>query len=194
MDAAQIIVWGTKNMRFKITLAALAATVAFAAPAAAQVITDTEQAEARGTVLLPLSVTNDAPLDFGTVMASNTLSGSVTVSAEDGSRSTGGAGGVSLIALNPGGRGLFTVTATAGQLVDLTLAPPTGNVLNGPGGAQVAISDFHLDNTGANVLVDSRTMGAGGTLTVGVGGTFDIAAGQTNGVYTADFILTAEYN
>src|SRR5213075_2302924 len=115
---------GNQIMRLKICLAALAATVAFASPAYAQAVTDTEQAEARGTVLLPLSVTNDAPLDFGTVMASNTLSGSVTVNAEDGSRSTSGAGGVSLIALNPGGRGLFTVTATAGQLVDLIVTPP----------------------------------------------------------------------
>jgi len=181
-------------MHIKLTLAALAATAAFASPAAAQVITDSATAQARGTVLLPLSVTNDTPLDFGTVLASTTLSGNVSVSAEDGSRSTGGAGGVTLVALNPGGRGTFTVTATAGQSVDLTLTPPTGNVLNGPGGAQVSISDFHLDNTGTNVLTDTRTMGAGGTLVVGVGGTFDIAANQQNGVYFADFSLTAEYN
>ena len=181
-------------MRFRTALAALAATAAFASPAAAQVISDTDQATARGTVLLPLSVTNDAPLDFGTVMASPTLAGTVTVDAEDGTRSTGGAGGVTLVALNPGGRGLFTVTATANQSVDLTLSPPVGLVLNGPGGAQVGISDFHLDNTIANDIDDTRVMGAGGTMVVGVGGTFDIAAGQQNGLYTAQFSLTAEYN
>lgn len=177
-------------MRFKIAIAALAATAAFATPAAAQVITDSETAEARGTVLLPLSVTNDAPLDFGTVMASATA-GWVEVDAEDGSRSSDGVG-VTLVALQPGGRGEFTVTATAGQIVDLTVTPPVGNVLNGPAGNQVTISDFRLDNVVG--LTDSRTMGAGGTLVVGVGGRFDIAANQANGVYTADFSLTAEYN
>jgi hypothetical protein len=179
-------------MRFKLTLAALAATAAFASPAAAQVITDSETAEARGTVLLPLSVTNDEPLDFGTVMASPTA-GWVEVDAEDGSRSSDGVG-VTLIALDPGSRGEFTVTATTGQSVDLTVTPPVGNVLNGPGGAQVAISDFRLDGLPAGSLADTRIMGAGGTLVVGVGGRFDIAANQANGVYTADFTLTAEYN
>src|SRR5205809_3259875 len=100
---------GNQIMRLNICLAALAATVAFTSPAYAQAITDSDVAEARGTVLLPLSITNDAPLDFGTVMASNTLAGTVTADAEDGTRTTGGGGGVSLIALNPGGRGLFTV-------------------------------------------------------------------------------------
>lgn len=179
-------------MRSKILLAALAATAAFASPAGAQVISDTETAEARGTVLLPLSVTNDTPLDFGTVMASATA-GWVEVDAEDGSRTSDGTG-VTLVALNPGGRAEFTVTATINQSVDLTVVPPVGNVLNGPGGAQVAISDFRLDNVGAGVLIDTRTMGAGGTMVVGVGGRFDIAANQQNGLYTADFTLTAEYN
>jgi hypothetical protein len=177
-------------MQSKILLAALAATAAFASPAAAQVVTDTEQAQARGTVLLPLSVTNDAPLDFGTVLASP-VAGWVSVNADDGTRTADGTG-VTLIALNPGGRGEFTVTATAGQVVDLTVTPPVGNVLNGPGGAQITVSSLDLDTVGG--LTDTRTMGAGGTLTVGVGGTFDIAANQANGVYTADFWLTAEYN
>jgi hypothetical protein len=177
-------------MKLKICLAALAATAAFASPAAAQVTTDTETAEARGTVLLPLSVTNDEPLDFGTVLASGTA-GWVRVDPDDGSRTTDGVG-VTLVALNPGGRGLFTVTATYNQSVDLTLAPPVGNVLNGPGGAQVGISAFDLDTVGG--LTDTRTMGAGGTMVVGVGGTFDIGANQQNGLYTADFTLTAEYN
>ena len=43
-------------MRFKFALAALAATTAFATPAAAQVVSSTAQAEARGTILQPLTL------------------------------------------------------------------------------------------------------------------------------------------
>ncbi|MFC7536193.1 DUF4402 domain-containing protein [Sphingomonas sp. GCM10030256] len=178
-------------MRLNITRAALAASVAFATPATAQtVIKDTELAEARGTVLLPLSLTKNRDLDFGTVLASGTA-GTVTVDANNGTRSVGGAGGVSLVALNPGGRAVFTAVGTANQSVDLTLTPPTGNVLNGPSGAQIAVSALGLDGLGG--MTATRNLGTGGTLLIGVGGTFDIAANQANGLYTAQFSLTAEY-
>ena len=178
-------------MRLKITIAALAATLALASPAMAQT-SAVAPAVARGTVLLPLTLINDEPLEFGTVLASGTA-GWVAVDAEDGSRTADGTG-VTLITLDNGGRAVFTATGTAGQSIDLTLTPPAGMVLNGPGGATVAIDNLRLDGLAANVLTDTRIMGAGDTLTIGVGGRFNIAANQQNGVYTADFSLTAEYN
>ena len=143
-------------MRSKIILAALAATAAFASPAMAQTVS-TDTAQARGIVLLPLTLTHDdtQPLDFGTVMASP-LAGTVSINADDGSRLV--SGGVTAIALDVGGRAIFNGLGTAGQLVDLTLTPPVG-----------------------------------GAFVVGVGGEFAIAANQTNGVYSADFTVTAEY-
>ena len=179
-------------MRLNITLAALAATVAFAAPASAQTVTtDTATAEARGTVLLPLSLTKDTNLDFGTVLASSTA-GWVEVNAEDGSRTADGTG-VTLVALQPGDRATFTATGTTGQIIDLTLTPPVGNVLVGPGGAQIGIANLRMDGLAAGTLTDTRTITVGDALTIGVGGRFNIAANQANGVYSADFSLTAEY-
>lgn len=176
-------------MRSKILLAALAATAAFASPAGAQITTATEQAEARGTVLLPLTLTRDQDLDFGTVLASPTA-GWVAVDADDGSRTADGVG-VTLVALNPGQRGQFTGFGTVGQTVLLTLTPPVGSVLVGPGGVTIDVSSFDLDTVGG--LTDTRIIGPGGTFVVGVGGTFDIAANQANGLYAANFDLTAEY-
>jgi len=183
-------------MRLKLTLAALAASVTFASTAYAQVVIPpaSDTGQARGTVLRPLSVNNDEPLDFGTVLVDGSAAGWVEVSAENGTRSVDGAGGVQLVALNPGGRGLFTVTSTIGRSVDLTLTPPVGNVVVEPGGDQIDISDLHLDNTGANVQTDTRITGNSGFLVVGVGGRFQIRADQQNGLYTADYQLTAEYN
>lgn len=174
-------------MRFKFYLAALAATTAFAAPAFAAVSV-TATAEARGLVLQPLTLTKSDDLDFGTVLAS-TVFGQVTINADTGNRTS--SGGVTQVASNAGQRALFTGAGTAGQLVTLTLSPPTSNLLVSTTNSAdtILVSALVLDNGNAN----SVTIGLGGTFQVGVGGTFDIAANQPNGFYKADFNLTADY-
>ena len=172
-------------MRFKIALAALAATVAFASPAAAQSVTASATAEARGLVLLPLTLTRVDDLDFGTVIASN-VAGSVTINEDSGARSV--AGGVVGVPTAPGQRGLFAGAGTANQQVDLTLTPPAGGVLVS-GANLLTVSSMVLDSGNTT----TRTIDATGAFQVGVGGTFAIAANQPNGLYAADFSLTAEY-
>ena len=173
-------------MRSKLTLAALAATAAFASPAMAQTV-DSDQATARGVVLLPLTLTHDTsqPLNFGTVLASP-LAGTVAINADDGSRTV--TGGVSEILLDLGGRAIFNGVGTEGQLVDLTLTPPA--TLTGPGPA-IVVLDMDLDSGGG--FTQTRTIPAGGSFVVGVGGEFAIAANQTNGTYSATFTVEAAY-
>ena len=173
-------------MRFKIALAALAATAAFASPAIAQTL-DTAPAQARGVVLLPLTITEVDPLNFGTVLASATA-GTVSINADSGARSF--TGGVSGIALDLGNRGLFNGLGTENQLVEITLNP-VGN-LTGPG-PDIAVTNMELDGCACTVETRTIPVGAGGAFEVGVGGTFAIAANQPNGLYAADFSLTAEY-
>src|SRR5436190_22606219 len=98
-------------MRFTLYLAAAAATLAAATPVAAQVVTATPQPVAKGVVLLPLTLTKSSDLDFGTVIASTTVSGTVVISADDGSRSV--TGGVVAVGSYPGGRALFQGAGTA---------------------------------------------------------------------------------
>lgn len=179
-------------MRFKIALAALAATTAFASPAVAQVVVppSTDTGTARGTVLRPLSVNADEPLDFGSVLANGTA-GWVEVSAETGARTVDGGGGVVLVSLDNGGRGTFIVTSTAGRSVDLTMVPPT--TLANANGDLIDVLDFRLDGLGAGGVTDTRVTGASGLFVVGVGGRFEIDANQENGVYSAEYTLTADY-
>lgn len=176
-------------MRFKFCLAALAATTAFASPAVAQSVgSDTATAEARGLVLQPLTLTKVDDLDFGTILAS-TIAGSVSIDEDTGNRSV--TGGVTPVASNTGGRALFEGAGTPTQQVDLTLTPPVGGVLvstSNPADV-IVVSNLLLD--GGNLT--TRTIGVLGTFQVGVGGTFAITAGQPNGLYTADFDLTADY-
>lgn len=173
-------------MRSKITLAALAATAAFATPAAAQVVTSTAQAEARGTILQPLTLNWVQDLDFGTVLV-DPLGGGGTVSidADDGSRSV--TGGVAEVGLNNGQQALFAGSGPASDTVDLVLTQPAGGLLYN--GANSLAGVLVLDQGGST----TRTTDGVGAYGVGVGGTFTIAANQAAGVYAADFDLTAVY-
>lgn len=173
-------------MRLKLTLAALAASIAVASPAYAQTV-DTAPAQARGVVLLPLTISEADPLNFGTVLAS-AVAGTVSIDADTGARSF--SGGVSGIALDLGNRGLFDGLGTENQLVEITLNPVAN--LTGPG-PDIAVLGMELD--GCACLIETRTIpvGLGGAFQVGVGATFAIAANQTNGLYTGNYSVTAEY-
>ena len=85
-------------------------------------------------------------------------------------------------------RARFDGLGQAGQTVLLTLTPPTGNVLVS-GTNTVTVNSMSLDQSGAT----TRVIGSGGNFSVYVGGDFGIAANQPNGVYSALFTLTADY-
>lgn len=173
-------------MRFTLCLAAAAATLVTAAPALAQPFTI--QADAKGVVVLPLTLTKNADLDFGTVVGS-AASGTVDIDANTGARTV--TGGVTGVPSFPGNRGLFTGAGTAGQTVQLTLNAPA--VLTN----QVNLTDTITVNSmvldSCNCTVDSRVLPAGGSFIVGVGGNFAIAANQSPALYKAQFTLTADY-
>ena len=173
-------------MRLKLTLAALAATAAFASPAVAQVVTSTAQAEARGTILQPLTINRAQDLDFGTILVDPLgAGGTVTINADDGSRSV--TGDVAEVGLNGGQRAIFNGSGPANDSVDLVLTQPAGGLLYNGGNSLAGA--LVLDQGGST----TRTTDGVGAYSVGVGGTFTIAANQAAGLYAADFDLTAEY-
>ena len=69
---------GNQEMRFKVCLAALAASFVVATPAFAQAAS--AQAEARGVVVQPLTLARVQDLDFGTVVGS-AVAGTVSIDA-----------------------------------------------------------------------------------------------------------------
>jgi len=156
--------------------------VVYTARNAAAQTTAVEPAEARGTVLLPLSLTEDANLDFGTVLASGTA-GTVTINSDSGVRSV--SGGVTGVAINPGHRAVFTGYGTPSTTVNLSLSAPTFLT---SGANVVGVNSMSFDSGGA-----SRLINAAGTFQIGVGGVFAVAANQPNGLYTATFTVTAQY-
>lgn len=168
-------------MRFTLLVAALAATTAVASPALAQQASAT--ATAQGTVLQPLTLTKVSDLNFGTVSGS-AVAGDVSVDATSGVRAVGG--GVTAVP-SAFSRAQFQGLAQAATTVQLTLVPPTGNLLYS-GSNSVTVNSMSFDSAGA-----TRVVPAGGSFNVYVGGDFGIAANQANGTYSALFQVTADY-
>ena len=179
-------------MRLNLCLAAVAATLVTASPAFAQqaVATATANAEAKGLVLQPLTLTKATDLDFGWVV-STAAAGNVTISADDGSRNVGG--GVQGVPGRLGGRATFAGAGTIGEQVILTLNPATVLVSTTNSADTIDVTSMSLDNCGAACVSDTRTIDSSGAFLVGVGGDFAIAVNQPNGLYSASFDLTADY-
>src|SRR3954452_1847102 len=182
-------------MRFTLYLAAAAATLVAASPAAAQLVTATGNPTAKGVVVLPLTLTKTSDLDFGTVIASTTASGTVAINADDGSRAV--TGGVLGVPNYPGGRAVFQGAGTIGQQVLVTLQAPSVLV---SGSNSITVNSRYFDSSAASsvngvtgYLETTRTINGTGAFDVGVGGNFQIAVNQANGVYSAPFVVTAEY-
>lgn len=171
------------NMTYRI--AAIAALLVSASPAFA-VVNATATAEAKGLVLQPLTLTKVSDLDFGTVIASN-AAGTVTINADSGARAV--TGGVTAVPSYPGGRGEFAGAGTATQSVILSLTSPSVLVSTTNASDTLVVTSMALDN--GNTL--TRTIDSTSAFTVGVGGNFAIAASQPNGLYSAQFTVTASY-
>ncbi len=170
-------------MRYSICLAALAASIVAATPAAAQQATAT--ADAKGIVLQSLTLQWVSDLDFGTVAPDVLNPGTVSINADTGARTTGG----SVVAL-PGAfsRARFDGRGTPSNTVVLSLAQPAGGVICNAGCVDTVGVVLGLDSGGT-----TRIIPAGGVYSVYVGGDFSIAANQTSGLYSAQFDLTADY-
>ena len=162
----------------KLIIATAVAAAALPAPALAA---PTDSADAEALLLLPLSITKVDDLDFGTVVSSST-SGTVSIAADGSGQSV--TGGVTPVASGTISRALFAGAGSAGQQVNIFLAPPAN--LSDGNGHTVPIS-LSLENS----LV---TIDATRAFFVGIGGTVTIAPNQAEGTYSGTFTVLAQYN
>lgn len=154
-----------------------------AVPATAGSVAAVSKPVSRAKLQKPLTLTRLADLDFGTVVTSG-LSGAVVIDSTSGARTL--TGGVSAGPSNPGQRATFSLTGGAGQNVILIVTPPPA-LTNGLGDS-VPVLALTLDGSPV------RTIDPGnGTLLFGVGGIIAIPASQPDGVYAANFDVTATY-
>jgi len=158
-----------------------AAAVAAAAMPAPALAAQTASATGRALILLPLTITKVNDLDFGTVVSSAS-SGTVTIAADGSGQSV--TGGVTPVASGTATRAVFAGGGTAGQQVNIFLAPPAN--LKDSNGDLLPIS---MSLESSNITIDSTH-----AFFVGVGGTVTVAANQPDGDYTGVFTVLAQYN
>jgi hypothetical protein len=168
----------------KLLIAAAIAAIAVPSPALA-VPSNTASADGKALLLMPLTLTKIDDLDFGTIISSNS-SGTVALNATSGARTF--AGGVSGVPSAAGHHAYFGGSGTGGQQVVVVVVPPTQ--LTDISGDTIDVLALTLDNGGNPIRMIDPTARS---FFVGVGGILDIAANQPDGVYSATFQVTANY-
>ncbi|HEU5481801.1 MAG TPA: DUF4402 domain-containing protein [Sphingomicrobium sp.] len=167
-----------------LDLATVVAAAAFiAAPGTAAPVPASIDADGRALVLVPLTLVKIDDLNFGTVVRSS-APGTVTINPSTGARTL--AGGVTGVTSDPGHRAYFAGAGTPSQQVLLAISPPVA--LASASGDTIPVTGLTLDGPPIRTI-DPITR----AFYVGVGGTIQVAADQPEGVYNADFWLTAIY-
>jgi len=171
-----------------LRMTSLAATVAAVALTASPALAVTAQtdATARVRVLTPLTLTSSANLDMGDIVLSGTAPYTATVKLSSGNVRTCAANvtcsGTTSVAK-------YDLTGTKGQGVSISAPNVT---LNGPGGATLLLKTVDSANVpyySTSVTLDATT----GAASVNIGGEVTVADTTTDGVYTGNFAVTAQY-
>ena len=175
-----------KKIAILVPLFALVATVSTSAMAQS---TATEAADAKATIIKPISIAKTADLSFGKVVPAAAGTVSLSTSAERGVT-----GGTTIMSTQTGTvtAAAFTVTGEALATYTVTLPANDSVSMNGPGGATMAVNSFTSSvatSAGAGLLTSgTQELKVGATLSVGT------AAAQTAGDYTGSFNVTVAYN
>lgn len=162
-------------------LIAAGVVAALSAPASAAPVQATKNSTGRALILVPLTLTKVADLDFGTVISSSSA-GTISVAADGSGQSV--TGGVTPLASSPPARAQFAGAGTPNEQVSMFLQPPA-SLKDGSGNSMPIW--MSLENT-------SVTIGSTRAFFVGVGGTVMVGANQPDGVYTGTFTVLAQYN
>jgi hypothetical protein len=165
------------------TALALGALLTGASPVAAAPVSASTQPPARALLLIPLTLTKVQDIHFGDIVPSTTTGGWVAINAVTGARTA--SAGLTMMPTDVGQRGQFAGAGTPGQQVIMALTPPTQ--LSNPAGDTLDVLTLNIDGP------TTRTIAADHTFFVGVGGIIFVAANQAEGLYSATYDLTADY-
>ena len=166
-----------------MTLCAASAAMILAVPASAAPVSANPAAQGRALILIPLTLVKVDDLSFGTVVPSTTSLGTVTIPANGGARTAAGAG-VALVPSDPGLRAHFAGAGSANQYVFINLTNP-GTLSNGTD--TVSVLSLTMDRP-ALIQIDATR-----AFDFYVGGTIQLAPNQAEGLYSAEFDVTAQY-
>ncbi|GAA4464572.1 hypothetical protein GCM10023093_15170 [Nemorincola caseinilytica] len=173
-----------KNI-FKSLAIATVAVIGFSNSSFAQA---SATASASANIITPISIVKTVDMNFGNVAVSATLAGTAVL-APAGTRTTGGAGGVTLPATTGTvAAASFTVSGQGGYTYAITL--PVSCVITDGATHNMTVDNFTSSPSATG------TLSSGGTETLNVGATLNVAAGQAAGLYTnaTGVPVTVNYN
>lgn len=161
-----------------VTAALMAATPAFAAP-----LSVASPPTGRALILIPLTLTKVQDLHFGSIIPDGSSPVTVTLDPSTGNRTSSHP--ASLFAADPGTSGVFAGAGTPGQQVIMALTPPTS--LSDGNGNSLTVVTMLLDGP------NTRTIQPNYAFFVRVGGVIQVPANAPDGLYSATYNLTADY-
>lgn len=148
----------------------------------------TATASASATIITPISIVKDVDMNFGNVAVSATIAGTAVL-APAGTRTTGGAGGVTLPATTGTvSAASFTVSGQASYTYAITL--PTSCVITDGASHNMTVDNFTSTPSSTGLLSGT------GSQVLNVGATLNVAAAQASGLYTnaTGVPVTVNYN
>lgn len=161
-----------------VRLAAIAAAATiFATPAIAQVAPSNGPAEARATIVKPLTLSRVDHLDFGSIVVWGT--GTVTLTQAGALSCTV----ATLTCAGPGTPASFQVTGSNNHVVQINTSDTT--ITNG-----TDILNFTIDAPDTITLPNS---GVGNGATFAVGGSIAVPEATSAGLYSGDMDVTIQY-
>ena len=136
----------------------------------------TDIASASANIITPISIVKTVNMNFGNVAVS-AINAGTAILAPGGTRTTGGAGGVTLPATNGTvTAATFTVSGQASYTYAITLPAPCYIT---DGSSNTMLVNNFTSNPSA-----TGTLSTGGIQTLTVGATLNVSAGQAAGAYT----------
>jgi hypothetical protein len=165
-------------------------TIVFAAISAKLQAQSTETTSADAQIVAPISISETASLNFGTMSSSGTV-GTLTLSTTGVKLATGGVNTSSQSPL--ASNAVYTVGGAINTTYIITL-PPSITVSNGTPADDMIINALLARTASAGADGLTGTLGATGFDTFSIGGTLNVAASQTTGAYTGVFSVTVAYN
>jgi len=148
----------------------------------------TATASASAVIITPIAISKTVDMNFGNIAVAAATGGTVVLD-NTGSRTTGGAGGVTL----PSSTGTvaaaeFSVSGQASFTYAITL--PSSATLSDGSGNSMSVGSFTSSPS------STGTLSSGGTQTLTVGATLTVAASQASGTYTnsTGVPVTVNYN
>ncbi|MFN8240599.1 MAG: DUF4402 domain-containing protein [Bacteroidales bacterium] len=144
-------------------------------------------------LIVPMSISEDAPMHFGTIVLRSSAAGTVVLPSNSTTRSFTGSCEASTVNPQPT-NAAYHVTGTMNETYALTL-PTTITVTETVGGvATMNITNWTARFLGAAADALTSTLSANGTDSFTVGATLNVNASQIGGIYAGSFEVSVDYN